>query len=169
MQSVGFRSVYEPVGGGHKALVVARWLFALITRHVLKGADSIMVPITSNNLAIGSTNGGANDFFHRGKIYHAKGPDGSGESTSPKKFMRRRCLGRWPPVWRHPIEESHRSAAVWGDAVRRTLQSTPWCHLVMGWRLIIIAVIVRHWVKSYSYMLCGNLSAARRKFEKRSS
>lgn len=99
-------------------MVVARWLFALITRHVLKGADSIMVPITSNNLAIGSANGGANDFFHGGKIYHAKGPHGTGESTSPKKHAPQ-CLGRWPPVWRHPIEESHRSAAVCGDAVHR--------------------------------------------------
>jgi hypothetical protein len=82
MQSVGFRSIYEPVGGGHKALVVARWLFALITRHVLKGADSIMMPITSNNLAIGSANGGANDFFHKG--------------DKSQKFMRRsaRAAGR---------------------------------------------------------------------------
>ena len=80
MQSVSFRSTYEPVGRGDEALVISRWPFCFIAQHALKGAYSIMVPMTLNNLAIGSANGGAKDFFHNQKIYHAKGTQVAPES-----------------------------------------------------------------------------------------
>jgi hypothetical protein len=67
MQPVSFRSIYEPVGRGDKALVISGWLFAFIAQHALKGAHGIVVPMTPNNLAIGSANGCANHSFHSGK------------------------------------------------------------------------------------------------------
>ncbi|MET4481588.1 hypothetical protein ABIB66_006148 [Bradyrhizobium sp. F1.13.3] len=36
-----------------------------------------MVPMTLNDLAIGSANGGANDFLHGVNIYYAKGRAGA--------------------------------------------------------------------------------------------
>ena len=45
-------------------MVFSGWLLAFISQHCLKGADSIVVSETSNDLAVGSANGGANNSFH---------------------------------------------------------------------------------------------------------
>jgi hypothetical protein len=61
MQSISLPPSYEPVGRGDESLVFSTWLFALIPLYRLKGADSIIVPVASDDLAIRSANGSANN------------------------------------------------------------------------------------------------------------
>ena len=65
MYSVRLLPTYKPVGRGDEALIVAARLFALIPLHRLKRTDSVNVPMSSNDLAIGSANSGANNYFRR--------------------------------------------------------------------------------------------------------
>jgi hypothetical protein len=61
MQSVCLPPIHEPVGRGDEALVVAVRLFALIPLHCLKCTDSVIVPVSSDDLAIRSANSSANN------------------------------------------------------------------------------------------------------------
>jgi hypothetical protein len=75
MYSVRLLPIYKPVGRGDEALIVAARLFALIPLHRLKRTDSVNVPMSSNDLAIGSANSGANNYFGRpGAQIHSTQP-----------------------------------------------------------------------------------------------
>jgi len=65
MYSVRLLPIYKPVGRGDEALIVAARLFAFIPLHRLERTDSVTVPVSSDDLAIGSANSGANNYFGR--------------------------------------------------------------------------------------------------------
>jgi hypothetical protein len=63
MQPICLPSIYEPVGRGDESVVFTMWLFVLIPVHRLKCTDSVIVPVAPDDLSIGSTNSGANNYF----------------------------------------------------------------------------------------------------------